>query len=106
MGPGEEPVGTQYISCYIPAMSDEARYLTLRDANQTFAARVREVEETGREFVVTRRGKPVARIVPVADDREARKAEARRRLSALMKTGLDIGYKGPLDRAALHERGR
>lgn len=86
-------------------MADEPKYLTLRDANQHFAAHVREVEETGREFVVTRRGVPVARIAPVeSGDREARREAAWKRLRALMKEGLDIGYKGPLDRASLHER--
>jgi prevent-host-death family protein len=87
-------------------MEDESRYLTLRDANQNFAARVREVEETGREFVVTRRGKPVARIAPIDPQAAARKAAARRRLRKLMREGLDIGYQGPLDRASLYDRGR
>lgn len=86
-------------------MTDEPRHLTLRDANQSFAARVREVEETGREFLITRRGVPVARLAPIEPgDREARRDAAWKRLRALMKEGLDIGYKGPLDRASLHER--
>lgn len=41
-----------------------ARHMSLRDANQRFAQRIREVE-SGEEIVITRRGQPVARIVPV-----------------------------------------
>lgn len=36
----------------------------LREANQAFARCIREVE-AGEEITVTRRGRPVARIVPV-----------------------------------------
>jgi predicted GNAT superfamily acetyltransferase len=39
------------------------------------------------------------------EDREAWRKAARKRLRALMRKGLDIGYKGPLDRDRLHERG-
>lgn len=86
---------------------DEPKYLTLRDANQSFAARIREVEETGREFVVTRRGKPVARIAPVeSDEREARREAAWRRLDAIRSKRLKFGHKGPLDRDSLYERDR
>lgn len=41
----------------IPAGEFEARCLQLMD----------EVEETGREVVITKRGRPVARLVPVAE---------------------------------------
>jgi prevent-host-death family protein len=37
----------------------------LREANQQFARCVREVE-AGEEFVITRDGKPVARLVPAS----------------------------------------
>jgi prevent-host-death family protein len=92
--------------CYIFSMSDEPRYLTLRDANQSFAARVREVEETGREFVVTRHGKPVARIAPVEPVGGADRAKARAELRAAARKGLKLGYKGPQDRDSLYDRGR
>ena len=39
--------------------------LSLRDANQRFSRCVREVE-AGEEFVITRNGTPVARLVPIA----------------------------------------
>lgn len=78
--------------------------VTLRDANQTFARLVRQVEG-GAEFVVTRRGKPVAKIVPVAAKRvltpeqEAARERSRRRLLR----GWPIHFTG-FDRDALHER--
>jgi prevent-host-death family protein len=42
--------------------------LTLRDANQTFARCIREVE-AGEEIVITRNGTPVARLSPVSKRR-------------------------------------
>jgi prevent-host-death family protein len=38
--------------------------VALRDANQQFAKYVRAVE-AGESFVITRRGRPVARLVPI-----------------------------------------
>jgi prevent-host-death family protein len=40
------------------------KQVALRDANQHFAHYVRAVER-GEAFVITRRGRPVARLVPV-----------------------------------------
>ena len=45
-----------------------SKTLTLREANQSFARCVRAVE-AGEEFVITRNGTPVARLVPVAGQR-------------------------------------
>ena len=42
--------------------------LTLREANQTFARCIREVE-AGEEFVITRKGQPVARLIPAGGKR-------------------------------------
>ena len=52
--------------------------LTLRDANQSFARCIREVE-AGEEFVITRNGTPVARLTaiePAFDRDKARRAAA------------------------------
>jgi prevent-host-death family protein len=78
--------------------------VTLRDANQQFARCIREVE-AGEEFVITRNGKPVARLTPVAKRRvlTAQQQAAWERLQEAMEEGWDIGA-GPLDRDALHER--
>ena len=41
-----------------------SKVVTLREANQSFARCIREVE-AGEEFVITRNGTPVARLTPV-----------------------------------------
>ena len=38
--------------------------ITLREANQQFFELVRRVEATGQGYLVLRRGKPVARLLP------------------------------------------
>ena len=78
--------------------------LTLRDANQTFARCIREVE-AGEEILIARNGVPVARISPVSKRRVLRPEQqaAWERLNAAMETGWPIGA-GPLDRDSLHER--
>ena len=45
-----------------------SKTLTLREANQAFSRCIREVE-AGEEITITRRGEPVARIVPVRRER-------------------------------------
>lgn len=44
------------------------REVAIRDANQGFAKLIREVE-AGQEVVITRRGRPVARIEPIRGGR-------------------------------------
>jgi prevent-host-death family protein len=81
-----------------------ARTISLREANQAFAKCVRAVE-AGEEYVITRNGKAVARLIPIAGQRvltpgqEAALARTRGR----MASGWPIGA-GSLDRDALHER--
>jgi prevent-host-death family protein len=81
-----------------------SKTVTLREANQSFARCVRAVE-AGEEFVITRNGKPVARLMPVSGRRvpTPQQEAAWQRLWAAMEQGWDIGA-GPLDRDALHER--
>jgi prevent-host-death family protein len=80
-----------------------ATKISLRDANQRFAKLVREVE-SGREFVVTRRGLPVARIVSAADKRilTAEQEAARRRSAARLAKGWALNL-GRIERARLHD---
>ena len=80
------------------------RTLTLRDANQSFARCVREVE-AGEEFVITRNGKPVARLSPVGNRRVLTPTQqaALDRLRAVAREGWNLGGGMP-DRDALHER--
>jgi antitoxin (DNA-binding transcriptional repressor) of toxin-antitoxin stability system len=76
----------------------------LREANQTFAQRIREVA-AGEEFAIARNGIPVARLTPnnerhvLTPEQQAASQRARKR----MEEGWDIGA-GPLDRDALHDR--
>jgi prevent-host-death family protein len=81
------------------------RTITLRDANQGFARCVRAVEE-GEEFVITRNGTPVARLLPMAEGARSlspEQAAALARTQARMAKGWPLGT-GPLDRDELHER--
>ncbi len=80
------------------------RVLTLREANQGFARCVRDVE-AGAEYVITRNGAPVARLVPVTTQRVLSPAQeaALARTHARMDAGWPLGT-GPLDRDDLHGR--
>lgn len=85
-----------------PAM--QGKTVSLRDANQNFARLIREVE-SGDEFVITRRGEPVARLSPVSAKRvlTPEQQRARRRLLARMRKGWDLGdWKVPRER--IYER--
>jgi len=45
-----------------------SKTISLRDANQGFSRCIREVQ-AGEEFVITRKGQPVARLIPVGGKR-------------------------------------
>lgn len=45
-----------------------SKTISLRDANQGFSRCIREVE-AGEEFLITRNGQPVARLIPVGGKR-------------------------------------
>ena len=79
--------------------------ISLREANQHFAKYVRAVEQGG-AFIITRRGEPVAQLVPVdTAGRQLTPAQqaARRRSLERMRRGWDLGGER-IDRDALHER--
>jgi prevent-host-death family protein len=83
------------------------REVALREANQRFAEYVRAVE-AGASFVITRRGRPVARLVPIEAGRRTLTPEqqaARARALERMQRGIDLGEPGErFDRDALHQR--
>jgi prevent-host-death family protein len=87
--------------CYISGMT---KTLTLRDANQTFSSCIRAVE-AGEDFVITRNGKPVARLVPASSVRTMtdKQKQALARFREVVSEGWMLNA-GPLDRDALHER--
>jgi len=68
-----------------------SKLITLRDANQAFSRCIREVE-AGEEFVITRKGQAVARLIPAAGKR-ALTAEQEAALTRLGTTSwqLNIG---------------
>jgi prevent-host-death family protein len=77
--------------------------ITAREANQQFAKVLREVAQ-GKEFVVTMRGWPVARITPAAEDGTRvptpEQESAWQRIRAFAR---QLGIE-KVDREELHER--
>ena len=80
------------------------KVVSLREANQAFARCVRDVE-AGEEYVITRNGAPVARLIPVVGRQVLSPAQqaALARTHARMEQGWALGA-GTLDRDELHER--
>lgn len=89
--------------------------LTLREANQGFSRHVRAVE-AGEEFVITRNGAPVARMVPIAPasnkvkltpDQVAALARMRELWANPEKPAegmLPVRFIGPWDRSEFYDR--
>lgn len=73
-----------------------AETVTLRDANQHFARYVKAVSE-GREFVITRRGIPVARLAPLLEggDLTDEQKVVRERVRRRMAEGWSMGGHPP-----------
>jgi prevent-host-death family protein len=81
-----------------------SKTITLREANQAFSRCIREVE-AGEEITITRRGEPVARIVPVRKGKRVLTPEqeaARARALERMKKGWPIGA-GRFNRDELYD---
>lgn len=70
--------------------------ISLREANQNLSQLIKNVEK-GEELVITRRGKPVARLVPVAAERKLSPAQlaALERTRERMRRGHDLGGRMP-----------
>lgn len=70
------------------------RSISAREANQHFSRILRDVE-AGAEIIVTRRGQPVARIVPALSHGERRltaeQEAAHARSMARLREGWDLG---------------
>jgi prevent-host-death family protein len=80
------------------------RTVSAREANQRFSKLLQAVVE-GEEVVITRRGKPVARLAPIeaADDDAERQAEIDR-IIAHFREGIDLGEPVSWTRDELYER--
>ena len=80
-----------------------SRRVSMREANQNLAKYVEAVEQ-GDEFVITKRGRPVARLTPI---REARRlapeqVAARERTRERTRTGWHLGGEH-VDRDAIYD---
>jgi len=69
----------------------ELKTVTAREANHRFAELLSEVETGGRGFVVTKRGRPVARIVPVEAESRRLTPEQEAALARILTTGWNLG---------------
>jgi len=79
------------------------RTISARDANQKFSKLLAEVAG-GQEVVITRRGRPVARLSPIAGRPMSKEREAAiKRMIARMKKGMHLGGI-KLSRDEMHER--
>ncbi len=83
-----------------------SRTISLREANQAFSRCIREVE-AGEEITITRRGEPVARLVPARSERvlTPEQEAALARLCDRMDKGWHLGAE-PLDRDELYANAR
>ncbi|MGQ0662700.1 MAG: type II toxin-antitoxin system Phd/YefM family antitoxin [Pseudomonadota bacterium] len=94
-----------YICATFSGVDEMVKTVSLRDANQNFSRYVREVAR-GEEIVITRRGQPVARLVPVRAGTRKLSAE---QLAALEHTHARAarGWSGGgarFEREVAHER--
>lgn len=80
------------------------QHVSLRDANQHLSRYVEAVER-GEEIIITRRGKPVAKIIGVGNGQRLTAAQRaiRERMLARMRKGYRLGGQ-VLSREQLHER--
>ena len=78
--------------------------ISLRDANQHLSRYVADVER-GERLVITRRGRPVAQLVPVAAEArmDAGQRAALARTVERMKVGYHLGG-ARIERDELHDR--
>ncbi len=77
--------------------------VSARAANQGFSKLLAEAAN-GAEIVITRRGKPVAKLVPVGTAKsDEERQRAIERMMKLMRRGLDLGGR-KFTRDEMHER--
>jgi prevent-host-death family protein len=86
-----------------------AETITARDANHHFSRLLSEIE-VGAEYVVTRNGKPVARIVPERANDGQRTWTLEQRaawadMMAIIATAQPSDDRTPFDRDSLYDRG-
>lgn len=81
----------------------ELTTITAREANQRFSELLSKVETEGQGFVVTKHGRPVARILPVETAKKKLTPEQEAALERIMTTGWPLGI-GKFSRDELYDR--
>jgi prevent-host-death family protein len=80
------------------------RTVSAREANQGFSKLLQAVVE-GEEVVITRRGRPVARLAPIEDAaRDPERQAEIDRIIAHLREGVDLGEPVSWTRDELYER--
>ena len=79
------------------------RTVSAREANQSFSKLLQAVVE-GEEVVITRRGKPVARLAPIEPVVDAERQAEIDRIIAHLREGVELGETVPWTRDELYER--
>jgi prevent-host-death family protein len=81
-------------------------FVSIREANQHLSRYLERVEQ-GAEIIITRRGKAIARMLPIEVQPQLSDAQraARERLRERMSRGYALGG-ARIDREVLHERDR
>jgi prevent-host-death family protein len=71
-------------------MEAAMRTVTAREANQSFSKLLREVA-AGEEVVITLRGKPVARLSRIAEEKAAERERLAKEMVEMLRKGWHLG---------------
>ena len=81
----------------------ELTSISARLANQRFSELLSRVEREGQGFIVTKHGRPVARILPIEKREAGLTPEQEAALERVLTTGWDLGI-GKFSRDELYDR--
>jgi prevent-host-death family protein len=81
----------------------ELTTISAREANQRFSELLAKVESGGQGFVVTKRGRPVARILPIEPQQVQLTPKQEAALQRIMTTSWPLGIE-KLNRDELYDR--
>ncbi len=81
------------------------KVVSITEANQRFSSLIRDLEAGGEGYLIQRRGKVVAKLVPGTSDKmdDPKWRAAYERMSKDFKTGVDLGGMR-VDRDELYDR--
>jgi prevent-host-death family protein len=81
----------------------ELTSISAREANQRFSELLAKVESDGQGFVVTKHGRPVARLLPLEERKMGLTPEKEAALQRILTTGWNLRV-GKLNREDLYDR--